>query len=271
MPDGYDTHAEYMSWAAPEAAHRRLSIGSAFEEAFANWASEQPRKVIHFGQLSASELAGAILSQPSILKGLTASCNVAARAIERDLSIKNVDTYQPKLSEAEALQLAEYLMQFLPKELSIDALLELDRHFFVDKTIRMTKGQWEKLIAQSLSDITGHAFRKRLFTLHGEKFELDAATPEKGDIAVGIDVKRIEARRDIHKRADEVVNKAVKFKTAYPHAVFIAVVYYPFVDEHARLQDRLASKQIDAVAFASTAAEQTSRALRAAAEQAKII
>lgn len=39
-----------------------------------------------------------------------------------------------------------------------------------------------------------------------------------------VDVKRIEARRDIHKRCDEIVNKAAKFKRNYPRGTFIAFI-----------------------------------------------
>lgn len=45
-------------------------------------------------------------------------------------------------------------------------------------------------------------------------------------------MKRIEARRDIHKRCDEIVRKAVKLKQIYPKVKFGAVIYYPFIDEH---------------------------------------
>ena len=48
-------------------------------------------------------------------------------------------------------------------------------------------------------------------------------------------MKRIEARRDIHKRCDEIVNKAFNFKHAFRGGKFGAMIYYPFVDEHANI------------------------------------
>lgn len=96
----------------------------------------------------------------------------------------------------------------------------------------------------------------------GEQFELDAATPGEGDIQIGIDVKRIEARRDIHKRCDEIVNKASKLKSAFSKARFGAVVYYPFIDEHVNIQNRLRSSDIDGVVFASGSDESIENAVR---------
>lgn len=105
-------------------------------------------------------------------------------------------------------------------------------------------------------------FRKRLFEVGEEQFELDAATPEKGNIQIGIDVKRIEARRDIHKRCDEIVNKASKLKSAYPQAKFGAVVHYPFIEEHVNIQNRLRSSDIEGIVFASESDESIENAVR---------
>ncbi len=94
-------------------------------------------------------------------------------------------------------------------------------------------------------------FKKRHFEIGGENFELDAAYPETGPITIAVDVKRIEARRDIHKRCDEIVNKAAKFKAAHPRGKFIAFIYYPFTDEHTNVSSRLKSENIQVVVFAS--------------------
>ena len=64
-------------------------------------------------------------------------------------------------------------------------------------------------------------------------------------------MKRIEARRDIHKRADEIINKAAKFKSNFPDGLFGAVVYYPFPDEYINISNRLESPNISGVVFAS--------------------
>lgn len=105
-------------------------------------------------------------------------------------------------------------------------------------------------------------FKKRLFNAGGEGFELDVAAPETGAIEIGIDVKRIEARRDIHKRCDEIVNKAAHLNSSYPDAKFAAVIYYPFIDEHINIQNRLRSSNIDAVVFASETEESIENAVR---------
>jgi hypothetical protein len=106
------------------------------------------------------------------------------------------------------------------------------------------------------------AFKKRKFAVQKEEFELDAAAPATGPIRLGIDVKRIEARRDIHKRCDEIVNKAAKFKQSVKTAKFAAVIYYPFIDEHINIQNRLRSRHINGVFFASESDESIENAVR---------
>jgi hypothetical protein len=101
-----------------------------------------------------------------------------------------------------------------------------------------------------------------MFTADNEQFELDAATPKSGDIKVGIDIKRIEARRDIHKRCDEIVNKASKLKIAFPESKFGAVIYYPFIEEHVNIQNRLRSEKIDSIVFASETTDSIKNAVR---------
>lgn len=98
--------------------------------------------------------------------------------------------------------------------------------------------------------------------MSGEQFELDAATPEEGEIKIGVDVKRIEARRNIHKRCDEIVNKASKLKSAFSKTVFGVVIYYPFIDEHINIQSRLHSSHIDGIVFASDSDETIENAVR---------
>lgn len=155
--------------------------------------------------MTAYDLAKAIVGQPLILKPLLAACNIAARAIERDLSIKNVNTYSPRISEDQAKVIAGYIKPFLPPYLEIPCLSQIDKIAFIDKEIRKGKGRWEKLIIDNLNRFGIAPFKKRKFYVQEEEFELDAASPKSGDINIGIDVKRIEARRDIHKRCDEIV------------------------------------------------------------------
>ena len=261
MPDGYDTHADYMDWVLEDSSARQKDICDALRSAFSSFIELREVEIINFSSMSATDLAVAFQEQPKILKPILAACNIAGRAIERDLDIRNLDTYQPRLDEAKAHLIAGYVKPFLPQELAIPALGELDRHFFVDKEIRKLKGQWEKTICLSLNANANTTFKKRKFVVENESFELDAASPETGNIEVGVDVKRIEARRDIHKRCDEIINKATKFKKQFPTAHFAAVVYYPFTAEHVNVQNRLSSPDIDAVVFASQSKEQLATAI----------
>jgi hypothetical protein len=98
------------------------------------------------------------------------------------------------------------------------------------------------------------AFKKRKFFVGKEQFELDAASPLTGPIKYAVDVKRVEGSLDIQKRSDEIINKADKFKSETPKGKFAAVVYYPLAQPE-RFESRLASKNIDIVAFASESEE----------------
>ena len=69
-----------------------------------------------------------------------------------------------------------------------------------------------------MNSFSSLSFEKRKFEVDGEPFEIDVASPLVGEIKIGIDVKRIEARRDIHKRCDEIVNKANKSKSIFPNS-----------------------------------------------------
>jgi len=251
-----------MSWVAQDAKVRQKAIEKALRNAFANFIETRQVEIIVFSNVSVFDLSKAIINYPSILKALVAICNIAARAIERDLHIKNVDTYDPRLSEQQASAIAGYIKPFLPPHLEIPALSNLDRVAFIDKEIRKAKGRWERLIIATLNRFASVHFKKRMFESSGEEFELDAATPEDGPIRIGIDVKRIEARRDIHKRCDEIVNKATKLTSVSPEAKFAAVIYYPFIDEHINIQNRLSSENIDAISFASESKESIESAVR---------
>ena len=258
----YSSHVQYMKWVQAEAAEREEVVREALRSAFSAFLEERTVEVIDFSSIDAGELAKAIRAYPVVLKPLLSVCNVAARAIERDLGIKNLNTYEPRLAAEEAERIAGYVKPHLPPVLEIPSLCRLDRVWFVDKEIRARKGQWEKRILQSLNAFARVDFRKRSFRSGGERFEIDAASPTEGDIALAVDVKRIEARRDIHKRSDEIVNKAAKLKQTSPEAMFGAIVYYPFVAEHANVQSRLESPNIDCVFFAADTDESIEQAAR---------
>ncbi len=255
MQDGYGSKKDYMDWVKDSADERSEEIQQSLREAFSDYIEVREVEVIVFSQITAEDIGEAINKYPPILKPLLAICNIGGRAIERDVGIKNVSTYHPNLDRDEAMQIAGYVKQFLPPYVEIPALTRIDRVYFIDKEIRKRKGQWEKIIIQCLNDLTGDIFKKRHFESKGEKFELDAAYPQSGDISIGIDIKRIEARRDIHKRTDEIVNKARRLKISHPDSYFVAVIYYPFIDEHVNIQNRLKSEDIDEVVFTSQSEE----------------
>ncbi|QOI99773.1 MAG: hypothetical protein HRU70_04460 [Phycisphaeraceae bacterium] len=261
MPEGYDTHADYMDWVRDESARRQSEVLGMLRRAFTQFIHTRQVEVIEFGGMTVHDLAAAITDEPGILKPLMACCNIAGRAVERDLDIRGIDSYRPRLSVVQAAAIAGYLKPFLPAELAIPALSEIDRHFYVDKEIRARKGRWEKVILRSLNTVSCVEFKKRRFEVDGESFEIDAASPVDGPIDVAIDMKRIEARRDIHKRADEILNKAAKFKRRFPEGRFAAVVYYPFTSEHLNVQSRLLSPSISAICFASSGHERIQTAI----------
>jgi len=259
----YGNQRNYVDKVIPLADARQEELEGALRQVFAKFIEKREVEVVVFERLSATELAEAILAKPMVLKSLLACCNLAGRAIKRDLKIDTIDTYSPTLSQTQAAALAGYLLSFLPPYLEIPTLVRVDRVAFIDKEIRADKGRWEKLICEALNKYGKAPFKKRKFTVGAESFELDAASPPKGEpVRIGIDVKRIEARQDIHKRGDEIVNKAAKLKTKYPQARFGAVVYYPFIQEHLNVQSRLESPNIDCVVFAALSAESIESAVR---------
>jgi len=262
LPSEYGTHKDFVGSVETSANERQETIEKALREAFSQHIERREVEVIIFTGMTASDLSEAIFSKPEVLKPLFSSCNIAARAIERDLGIKNLDTYSPRLSRDQAGMIAGYMKQFLPAYLEIPTLTQIDRVYFIDSEIRKLKGAWEKNILAALNGYSETEFHKRTFVADGEEFEVDAATPPRGAIKIGIDVKRIEARRDIHKRCDEIVNKARKLKVAYPDSKFGVVVYYPFIEEHVNVQNRLRSPDIDGIVFASQSDDSVTNAVR---------
>jgi len=250
-----------MAIVAEAAEARQLQIETALRDAFQAYIHTDEVEVIAFCDMSVVDLASALVDHPVILKPLLAACNCAARSLERDIGIRNLNTYAPRLSRENAMAIAGYLKPFLPGHLPIPSLGHLDRVNYIDKEVRMRKGRWERMVEESLNKQSSLRFRKRKFDCDGEQFEIDAAAPPDGPIQFGIDVKRIEARRDIHKRTDEIVNKASKLRRACPGARFGAIIYYPFVSEHVNVQSRLQSPDIDAVAFAAESADSVDTAV----------
>jgi len=245
----YSSHAQQFRDSLPSAERLEL-LEKSLLEAYRGVIEYQTVPFIRFGDLNALELAAAFVAHPLIVKPTLCCVNVAQRAIIRDLGV-SIDTYSHLISEVHAIALASYIKPLLPPAMAVHALLELDRYFWTDKEMRARKGSWEVTITRAISSASKMSFKKRKF-LHGEdRFEIDAAYPDAGDtIEIAIDVKRIEAQRDIHKRSDEIVNKAAKFKSIFPNGLFFAVVYFPFVNQQINLKTRLSSEYIDGLFFA---------------------
>lgn len=245
----YSSHKEQILLSQPP-PERINELEESLLKAYGKVIEYRETPFIRFGDLDAEELANAFFNYPIIIKPTLCCVNVAQRAIKRDLGF-DIDTYCTKISEKQASLLAGYIKPMLPPAMAVPALLELDRFFWTDKEMRAQKGNWEKTVTDALNEDSTVSFRKRRFQCDGESFEIDAASPPRGDkIHIAVDVKRIESPRDIHKRADEIINKAAKFKKAYPNGKFLAVVYYPFPNQHINLQSRLQSENIDGVFFA---------------------
>lgn len=252
----FANHAVRMSWVLLDAKDRRSVVADELRRAFAAYIETRATEWIRFDMVSAEALAKAFLEHPTVVKPITAICNIAGRAIRRDLGF-DVDTYRPRLTTSQASQLAGYVKPFLPPGMAVPAIEAVDDWFYIDKEIRSYQGRWEGLITASLTRRTGKTFKKRKFTItdsvSGEllEFELDAALPATGEpIRVGVDVKRIGSPRDIHKRIDEIVNKASKFKQRYPDGKFGAVIYYPFDPAgQTNITNRMRSAHIDGHVF----------------------
>ena len=258
----YSTQNDYFQRVNESAIKRKKEIETALRNAFSRFIEKRQVEVVIFSAMTVQELSKAISTFPLILKPVFAACNIGARAVERDLGLKGLDTYSPAISEKEAHMIAGYLKAFLPDYLELPTLVHVDRIEFVDKEIRMRKGGWERTIVGSLNKLSKYRFKKRTFLENGQTFEIDAASPLDGPFKLGIDIKRIEARRDIHKRCDEIVNKAAKLRKTYKSAKFAAIIYYPFVAEHVNVQNRLQSPNIDSIVFAGETKESIENAVR---------
>jgi len=258
----YSGQSDYLALVGSAADTRQAAVDEALRAAFRSVIRFQELEVIEFRAMGVTDLAAALVQYPVILKPLLAVCNVAGRAIERDLDLRNVNTYGMRLRSDHAHAIAGYIKGFLPDSLPLAALTQADRNAFIDKEIRAGKGRWEKLVNQALVRYSGLPFAKAKFRVDSDDYELDCAYREQGVVRYGVDVKRIEARRDIHKRADEIVNKATKLKQVMPSSKFGAVVYYPFTSDHGNIRDRLQSPYIDSVQFAGETAQSVNQAVR---------
>jgi hypothetical protein len=245
----YSNHRDQLKSANPP-PERAKELEKAISDSFAAYIQYRNTGYIQFDQVTAEDLAHAFVNHPILVKPILACVNVAGRAIARDLQI-NVDTYGTSIPPLIAASIAGYIKPMLPRELAIPSLLELDRFFWTDKELRAFKGRWEEKVTAALNHYSTVAFRKRRFEFEREVYEIDSAYPPTGElISVAVDVKRIESPKDIHKRSDEIINKASKYKTIYPKGKFFAMIYYPFPSEHQNVESRLKSELIDGLFFA---------------------
>ena len=126
MPNEYASHADYMGRVAESANARTKVIDTALREALKKFIVRQQCDYIDFSKLSTGHLAEAIQQRPEILKPLLVMCNVAGRALARDLKLQ-VNTYRPRLKPASARRIAEYIKPFLPKTVPIEGVVLIDK------------------------------------------------------------------------------------------------------------------------------------------------
>jgi phosphoribosylpyrophosphate synthetase len=249
IPEEYETQPELIKKVDKQAQERHEEIVSALNLAFENHIKTVEEKSIQLSKINVETLADILLEYPIILKPmLILTCVFGSRALQRDLGLKSIDTYNPRLTRELALRISEYLKPLLPSSVTLSAMVQLDWTEFMDKEIRASKGRWETRVLQTISVAYGLPFKKRKIVLNGEEYEIDAATPLVGDIIMAVDVKRLEAERDLHKRCDEIVRKASALKETHKNAKFVAVIYYPF--DKNDIRNRLSNSDIDKVVFA---------------------
>ncbi len=233
--------------AQKRSVQRREKIKKAIRTELHKYLSEFKDIEIRASDIGEDELALVLFRAPILLKALISTCNIAQRAIKRDLGF-DVKTYGTTLKMNRATQLAKYIKPFLPKTITLESLLLVDHVYFIDNEMRQIKGsEWEKRVIETLRRISGRDFRKRKF--NSNHYEIDAALASRGIIIVGVDIKRIESPRDIHKRSDEIINKAVHLKRTFPDAKFFAMIYFPFPKEQDKIEERFAESQVDGIVY----------------------
>ena len=135
----YATQADYADWVRQTSQDRVARVSASLREAFKDFIHKEEVDIIVFSEITVKQLALRIVKYPQILKPLLIATNIAARAIERDLGIKNLDTYETHLTQENAFSIAGYIKPFLPGSLPLPTLTEIDRIMFEDKEIRKIK------------------------------------------------------------------------------------------------------------------------------------
>src|SRR3954471_6994961 len=85
----YSSQADYVTRVSAAANTRTQEVREALRAAFAAAIRIEELEVVDFHALSVMDLAGALERYPLTLKPLLAVCNIAGRAIERDLELRN--------------------------------------------------------------------------------------------------------------------------------------------------------------------------------------
>ncbi len=233
-------------------SRRKIQIEKAIREHMGDHLTIVEETAINLSDMTPHQLALAIHEAPILLKSLSAVCNIAQRVFRLATGM-NVDTYPDKISLGKAERIAEFLKAFLPDKITMKEVILTDQWWYIDKETRKFKGTgWEGVVRQTLDVLSGLEFKKRKFK--NRKYEIDAAYPAKGRIEIGVDVKRIQSPRDIHKRSDEIINKAAHMKDEYPDSRFYAVIFYPFGDKEA-LELRFENSQVDGIFYAGESKE----------------
>lgn len=240
----YSNHREqFLGAAYPD--ERSEGMLASLTSAFDSHVESRQVEYILFDEIPVETLAKAFFNCPNLIKAISSSVNLESRVVKHELEM-NSDTFTKSISTDTAGILAGYINAMHSKEMTVSALVELGRCFWTDKQMCKNKCKWEKKIPNA----SALKFKKHKILFGSEEYELDATTPEAGEnIDLGIDVKRIEAKQYIHKRIDEFVNKASKFKACLPTSNFFAVVYYTFPFNPTNLQTRNASSDINRVFF----------------------
>ena len=257
----YTKHEDYLKSLAIARQERAALLHGLIRERLSTYIAKREVEEIDFTRVTVEDLRDLLRAAPALLKPLIAACNMGKRAIRKELALE-LDTYRPRLTEAQATLVAQFLLPCLPRMALVETLLALDAYQWVDSEIRKQKGRWEKKFQAELRKLEIDC-KKRWFTSDGERFEIDVAYPKTGPIRLAIDVKSIGHPSDKQKRGDEIVNKASHFKQVHPDAVFIALVQYPFDIDREDVEHRLmsGSSNIDEVIFAGDDEESVATAV----------
>lgn len=225
---------------------RNKEVEDALRKAFSSHI-ERKKSSYSFLQDVVDELATAIIRYQG-LKPLLASCNIAAPNCWVDLGIKILTHMALSLDRNKGYALAGYLMPEPPYVGNPFSLLLLDKVSYVDKEVPEVEGAVGKQFCRLA--LSKNGFKKRKFIPEGEEYEIDAAHQKAGSIKIGIDIKRIEARRDTHKAMRRIVNKANKFKKPIQFLLcrFYLLPFHRWTCEHS---EQIESIKIDLVVFAS--------------------